>query len=165
MALRFERLNSAHDRTRFSCEVASLTEYFHRYAGQNERGDLAACFVAIDEESDAVVGYYTLSAHAVLPSELSGEQSKGLPRHDRIPAFLIGRLARDLSAKGQGVGELLLADAVARLVAADAAGRLIVVDPIDDKAKAFYEKYGFAPLGQANHRLFIAMATVRKAIK
>jgi ribosomal protein S18 acetylase RimI-like enzyme len=162
--LRCERLNVTHNRAHFACEVEALTEYLHRYAGQTERGDLAACFVALDA-GDAVMGYYTLSAHAVLPGELDDVQAKGLPRHDRIPAFLIGRLARHVSAKGRGVGELLIADAFTRLAASEAAGRLIVVDPIDAHARAFYERFGFTPLGRATHRLFIPMATVRKAVK
>jgi predicted GNAT family N-acyltransferase len=163
-AFRIERLSPAHDRAGFSCEHASLTEYIRRYAGQNERGDLAACYVAL-KSGARVLGYYTLSAHAVLRDELSPEQTKGLPRHERIPAFLIGRLARDVSVRGEGVGELLLMDAFARLAAVAAAGRMIVVDPIDEKAAQFYAKFGFAPLGGATARLFLPMNTVRLALK
>lgn len=163
-SFRFERLSPAHDRAGFSCEHASLTDYLLKFAGQNERGDLAACYVALPAGSDRVAGYYTLSAHAVLCDELSEEQRKGLPRYDRIPAFLIGRLARDLWMKGQGLGELLLIDAIARLASAEAAGRMIVVDPIDAKAFDFYVRYGFAPLGQATARLYLPMSVARKAL-
>lgn len=162
-SLRFERLQPAHNRAGFACEQQSLTEYLHRFAGQNERGDLAACYVALGSD-DKVVGYYTLSAHAILRAELSGEQAKGIPRHDRIPAYLIGRLARDVSVKGQGLGELLLMDALARLAVAEAAGRAVVVDPIDERARAFYAKYGFVPLGGATARLYLPMSAVRKAL-
>lgn len=162
-SIRFERLQPAHDRAGFSCEHQSLTDYLHRFAGQNERGDLAACYVALGAD-DKVVGYYTLSAHAILRTEFSDEQAKGIPRHDRIPAFLIGRLARDLSVKGQGLGELLLMDALARLAVAEAAGRAVVVDPIDERARQFYEKYGFVPLGGATARLYFPMSAVRKAL-
>lgn len=34
--------------------------------------------------------------------------------------------------KGEGLGELLLIDAMARLCAIEAVGRLIVIDPIDE---------------------------------
>ena len=73
------------------------------------------------------------------------------------------RLARDLSTKGRGLGELLLIDAIARLTSAEAAGRTIVVAPIDAKALAFYTRYGFAPLGQATARLYLPMSVARKA--
>jgi predicted GNAT family N-acyltransferase len=159
----FARLEAAHDRAAFSCEHPVLADYLQKYAGQNERGDLAACYVVSQDGTSRVLGYYTISAHAVLSDELSDPQKKGLPRHDRIPAFLIGRLARDLSAKGSGLGELLLMDAMARLAAVEAAGRMVVVDPIDEKAHAFYTRYGFTPMGRATMRLFLPMATVRKA--
>jgi predicted GNAT family N-acyltransferase len=164
LKFRFERLASAHVRAGFSCEHPSLVEYLERYAGQNERADLAACCVALAREYPRVVGYYTLSSHAVLRDELSDEQAKGLPRDDRIPTFLIGRLARDIAMKGSGLGELLLMDAFARLVIAEAPGRMLVVDPIDEHARAFFEKYGFRSLGGAAGRLFLPMSTVRKAL-
>jgi len=118
--------------------------------------------VALRTGSNRVTGYYTLSAHAILGEELSDAQQRGLPRYDRIPAFLIGRMARDLSAKGEGLGELLLIDAMRRLATSATAGRLIVVDPIDTNAHAFYTRYGFTPLGRATERLFLPMAVARK---
>lgn len=162
---RFERLSAEHERVGFSCEHESLTDYLLRFAGQHERGDLAAWFVALFAGSSRVAGYYTLSAHAVLCDELSSEQRKGLPRDDRLPAFLIGRLARDISAKGQGLGELLLIDAFARLMASEAAGRMIIVDAIDEKATAFYTRFGFAPLGKTTARLYLPMSIARKSLR
>ncbi len=162
--VRFERLVAAHDRSAFACEQASLTDYLLKFAGQNERSDIAACFVALAPDSAKILGYYTISAHAVLESELSPEQKKGLPGYDRIPAFLIGRLARDVTMKGKGVGELLLIDAMARLCSIEAAARIIVVDPIDENASAFYARYGFVPLGQMTARLYLSMKVARKAV-
>lgn len=162
--VRFERLAAAHDRSAFACEQPSLTDYLLKFAGQNERSDIAACFVALAPDSVKIIGYYTISAHAVLESELAAEQKRGLPAHDRIPAFLIGRLARDVTMKGKGLGELLLIDAMARLCSVEAAARMIVVDPIDENAGAFYGRYGFAPLGQMTTRLYLPMKVARKAV-
>lgn len=160
----FERLSTRHDRSAFVCEQSSLTDYLLKFAGQNERSDIAACFVAVAPNTARVLGYYTISAHAVLESELLPEQRKGLPAHDRIPAFLIGRLARDITMKGKGLGELLLIDAMTRLCSIEAAARMIVVDPIDGNAGAFYARYGFAPLGQATARLYLPMKVAHKAV-
>ena len=162
--LLFERLAGAHERAAFACEHETLTDYLVRYAGQDERGELASCYVAVPPESKRVVGYYTLSAHAILAEELSDQQQRGLPRYDRFPAFLIGRLARDISVKDRGVGRMLLLDAINRLVATEAAGRMIVVDPIDQKAAAFYGRFGFMPLGRATARLFLPMKVARKLV-
>jgi hypothetical protein len=160
--VRFERLSAEHDRSAFACEHVALTDYLLKFAGQNERSDIAACFVALVPSSARILGYYTISAHALLASELSTEQKKGLPTYDRVPAFLIGRLARDIMTKGKGLGELLLIDAMVRLCAIEAAGRLIVVDPIDEKATEFYRRYGFSPLGLGTTRLFLPIQTARK---
>lgn len=164
IAVRFERLAAAHDRSAFACEQPSLTDYLLKFAGQSQRSDIATCFVAVAPDSGKILGYYTISAHAVLESELSPEQKKGLPGYDRIPAFLIGRLARDVTMKGEGLGELLLIDAMARLCSIEAAARMIVVDPIDENAGAFYGRYGFAPLGQMTARLYLPMKVARRAI-
>lgn len=164
IAVRCERLSASHDRSGFACEQRSLTDYLLKFAGQNERSDMAACFVALAPESARVLGYYTISAHAVLESEVSPEQKKGLTGYDRIPAFLIGRLARDVAMKGRGLGELLLIDAMARLCLIEAAARMIVVDPINENAAAFYGRYGFAPLGQMTARLYLPMKVARKAV-
>lgn len=162
ITVRFERLAARHDRSAFSCEVSSLTDYLLRYAGQNERKDLASCFVAVDD-AERVLGYYTISAHALLVDELSAEQLKGLPRHDRYPAYLIGRLARDVSMRGRGLGDRLLANALSRLADADVAARFVVVDPVDERAAAFYSIRGFAPLGAPTARLYLPMSTISKA--
>src|SRR5580692_3926469 len=46
------------------------------------------------------------------------QQRARLPRYGLIPAALIGRLARDERVRGEGMGGLLLADAVRRVIVA-----------------------------------------------
>ncbi|GAA0331960.1 hypothetical protein GCM10009087_47690 [Sphingomonas oligophenolica] len=162
--VRFERLTAAHDRSAFACEQPSLTDYLLKFAGENERSDIAACFVAVAPGSPSILGYYTISAHAVLVNELSPEQKKGLPTYDRIPAFLIGRLARDATMRGKGLGELLLLDAMARLCLIEAAARLIVVDPIDGQVRAFYGRFGFSPLERTTERLYLPIKVAHRAV-
>ena len=65
---------------------------------------------------------------------------------DPVPVMVIGRLAVDGAMQGQGIGPALLRDAVLRTVqAAEIAGiRAILVHAISERAKRFYESYGFA---------------------
>ncbi len=144
------------ERTTFSCGVAALDEWFHSRAGQDERRNVARVFVAIDDRL-GVVGFYSLSAFSLVIADLPPEHAKRLPRYDRIPAALIGRLARDERVRGMGVGELLLADAVRR--ALEAARSLavfaIVVDAKDENSAAFYRDFGFAPFPSRPLRLFM----------
>ena len=62
-----------------------------------------------------------------------------------MPAALIGRLAVSNAAQGQGVGNMLLADAIKRMLAVSdqIAIYAMVVDAINDTAKGFYEKFGY----------------------
>jgi GNAT superfamily N-acetyltransferase len=64
---------------------------------------------------------------------------------DPIPVMVIGRLAIDVKFQGRGIGPALLRDAILRtLQAAEIAGiRAILVHAISDRAKLFYEKWGF----------------------
>ncbi len=71
-----------------------------------------------------------------------------LPRYPVIGATLIGRLARDLSFRGQGIGELLLVDALKMALAMSRkiASAAVMVDAKDDKAHRFYTEFGFIGL-------------------
>jgi len=87
-----------------------------------------------------------------------------LPRYDYVGATLIGRLARDLSFKGQGIGELLLVDALktALSMVKRIASVAVVVDAIDEKAHAFYSEFGFTPFPESKKRLFMPMKTIKE---
>ena len=97
-----------------------------------------------------------------LPPELV-KQLK-LPRYPVLGATLIGRIARDLSFKGQGIGEVLLADALKRALAANRniAAVAVVVDAKDDNAHRFYTDFGFLPFPETRNRLFIRMETIEQ---
>jgi predicted GNAT family N-acyltransferase len=107
---------------------------------------------------------------------MAGVETATLPRKHRtnvpthpLPVALIGRLARDLRAKGQGVGETLLVDAFRRILpAASSLGCYgVIVDAKDADAVAFYQPYGFValPPEQYPRRMFIAIDTVLSAAR
>src|ERR1700693_3373163 len=132
-----------HDRAAFSCGVAALDDWFHLRAGQDEKRNVARVFVAIDDQR-GIVGFYSLSSFTLAIVDLPPEHAKRLPRYDLIPAALIGRLARDLRVRGQGVGDLLLADAIRRILSAANTLALfaIVVEAKDEQASDFYCDFG-----------------------
>jgi predicted GNAT family N-acyltransferase len=94
-----------------------------------------------------------------LPPELV--QQLHLP-NDKLPATLIGRLARSKEFKGRGLGELLLMGALKRALehSGNIASVAVVVDAIDENARAFYRRYGFIDIPNHPNRLFIPMKTV-----
>ncbi len=154
-----------HDRAVFSCGVATLDDWFRHRAGQDEKRNVARVFVAIDDRY-GVVGFYSLSSFTLAIVDLPPEYAKRLPRYDAIPAALIGRLARDERLRGEGVGDLLLADAVRRVLGAARSLAIfaIVVDALDERAAAFYRDFGFTPFPSRPRRLFMPTSEAAQAM-
>lgn len=77
---------------------------------------------------------------------------------------LIGRLARAEAVKGNGIGEVILMDALRRSCEQSkvVASWAIIAEAKDARAKAFYERYGFKLLSQKPLKLFLPMATAAK---
>ena len=95
-------------------------------------------------EGGRVVGYYSLSAHKIAKDDVPRALGRGGPVE--IPAVMIGKLALDATLQGQGLGGVLLADALTRVVSVTqvVAARVVVVDALDDDVAEFYERFGFS---------------------
>jgi len=122
-------------------------------------------FVAIDDQR-RIVGFYSLNSFTLAIADLASELAKHLPRYDLIPAALIGRLARDQRVRGEGLGDLLLADAVRRVIDASSSLAIfaIVVEATDEKAAAFYRSFGFTPPPSRPLRLFMPVSEAAEAV-
>jgi GNAT superfamily N-acetyltransferase len=156
-------LEKSHDKASFDCGSPALDRWLRELAGQYQRRDLARTYVAVRPGDTKVFGFYAVSNHQVSYEALPADQAKGLPTVD-IPVVLLGRLAVDRSVQGQGLGELLLIDALCRAnhVADHIGVRAIEVHAIDDAARAFYRKYGFTALRDDPHHLFLPIHVVRQ---
>jgi len=166
MPYRFEPLGKQHNRSGFCCASSSLTTYLQQIARKDAERHVAAVFVMVDDSTPAtIVGYYTLSAFAVEVTELPATMQRKLPRYPRLPATLLGRLARD--ERFPGAGSLLLMDALARAhqKAAQIASLAVVADAKDEAALAFYRKFGFAQLGEDPNRVFLPMGTIDELVR
>jgi ribosomal protein S18 acetylase RimI-like enzyme len=150
-----------HNRDSFSCEVESLEKYFKTQASQDVRKHIAAVFVLAD--GSEVLGYYTLSSYAIDASELPPQHVRGLPGYPRLPAILIGRLARARKYRGQGIGEILLADALrrSRENTASVGAVAVVVEAENENARQFYESYGFLAFPDHPNKLFMMMSVIK----
>ena len=154
-----EKLSSHHYRRDFDCGVEELNSYLQRYSGQHERKGMGRTYVATKENDPHVLGYYTISSSAVAFDVVP----ENLPRHP-VPVALIGRLAVDNLARGQGLGETLLIHA---LKSAHQAAKIVgiyavVVDAIDKSAGNFYLKYGFNELTDDRLHLYLPMKVIEK---
>jgi GNAT superfamily N-acetyltransferase len=151
-----------HDRSSFSCGATELDRYLRNFASQDVRRDVSRVFVAT-AAGEKVLGYHSLSAASFRRDDLLAEHSKRLPRYP-VPAALLGRLAVDKSVTGQGLGAHLLMDALerVRLASETLAVHAVIVDALDDGAAAFYRRFGYIMFPQADRRLFLPMATIRR---
>ena len=157
-------LAAAHDRQTFSCGAEPLDRYLRTQATQDVRRHIANCFVASPLQSNAVAGYYTLSAASIPMTGLPAEQARKLPRYPVLPAALIGRLAVDRSFQGRQLGAALLFDAIARAIRADAAVLALVVDAEHEAAARFYRHHGFEAFPGRAGRMFLPVATARRVV-
>jgi ribosomal protein S18 acetylase RimI-like enzyme len=164
--LHIELLNQSHDRAAFSSGNDDLDRYFREQAGQDQRRRLSAVFVLYDVANDLVAGYYTLSACEITPRSLPNKMAKRLPRRP-VPATLIGRLATDLRYRGQGLGGMLLVNALTRAANASRGigATAVIVDAKDDQARGFYERFGFQRFADDPYRLFIPMADAERVAR
>lgn len=160
--VKVEALQPHHDRAGFRSGVDVLDRYLALQAGQDARKNITAPFVALVPEGP-IVGYYTLAASSVPVAELPLALTRKLPRYPLVPATLLGRLAVDSRWRGKGLGRHLLGNALLRATRSEIASFAIVVDAKDESAADFYRREGFLPFPQEPMRLFLPMATIRKA--
>jgi hypothetical protein len=153
-------LDKSHDTSSFDCGVPPLNEYLRRYALVNHQNRSARTYVTVKE--NRIAGYYTLANGSVSRTEVPPRVAQGLGNYP-VPITLLARLAVDISEKGEGVGRGLLKDAVLRAYqASDLVGsRAIVTHAKDEGARAFYERFQFAPSPLNEFHLYLLMKDVR----
>lgn len=162
--MRIELLDKKrHDRSTFSCGVAALDAYLQRQAAQDMEKHAAVVYIGVIEPP-AIAGYYTLSQFSIDFVLLPEALAKRLARYPVVPATLLGRLAVSTAYRGRRLGETLLFDALHRslLQSALIASAGVIVDAKDEKTAAFYLKYGFMPIVDAEQRLFLPMKTIQQ---
>ena len=163
MDYKVEILGKAHEKKNFKCGNDLLDNYFYFQASQDIKRRLSACFVLIELNTSIIRGYYTLSNNSIAIESVPEKWRKKLPTsYQSIPTTLLGRLAVDKNFQGQGIGKLLLIDALRRAytISKEVGSFAVVVDPIDLETKNFYLKYGFIELPDSG-KLFISIQTLK----
>ena len=148
-----------HNRTGFDCGVEPLNRYLKTQAGQHRVKGIATTFVLVDSERPSwILGYYSLSAAFLAFEWLTETDRKGLPAY-AVPAVRIGRLATSVSARGLGLGALLLQNALKRILQArNTLGvHAVIVEAKDLAAEGFYRKYGFRLCDPQSRQLYLPL--------
>lgn len=162
MALKFETLDENHNRINFDCGEEALTLYLTHFARQDMRRGLARTFIIKQEDDDKVLGYYSLCSGAIDASEIQDSILKKLPKYP-IPVARLARLAVDKKQQAKGYGELLIIDAFYRTSFAGKNMGIhgIVVDAKHEKAKQFYQQYGFQSISLNPLLLFASLKELK----
>lgn len=149
----------------FSCGKKPLDEYLKKYLSQDIRRNLVAAFALVNDQNE-IFGYFTLSNSSIPKEFVLPVYQKQAGVYSALPVTLLGRLAIDQRLKGKGYGKILLIEAmkrafeVSQMVIGSSA---IIVDPLDDKARFFYSKFGFELLDSG--KMFLPMTVVKTLIE
>lgn len=161
-----------HDRAGFASGVAQVDNYFHKTANKLTKADNVRVFVLTSRAGD-LLGYYALNAHSIDHVELPSAFGRNRPGHGQIPAMFIAMMGVDAKHQGEGLGGLLLADALRRIVRlSDEAGiALVLLDVLDcgipanvERRMSLYMRFGFQPLPGKSTRLFVPISMLRGSL-
>ncbi|MGD0961917.1 MAG: GNAT family N-acetyltransferase [Methylomonas sp.] len=171
--IKLEALTGRHNRNEFDCGVDILNSWLRQIALQHQNKGISRTFVAVpfdnqvaekyqslgyDEIGEAsILGFYALASAFVFLEDLPSDLAKRYPR--QVPVTRLGRLAIRSDMQGQGLGRMLLADAVNRAhSAAQSVGSAgIFVDAKDGKIAQFYQSFGFRLCDDQPLKLYLPM--------
>jgi N-acetylglutamate synthase-like GNAT family acetyltransferase len=137
-----QALTNSHVLDQFDCGEVVLDDWLKRRAMTNQLSGASRTFVVADQDG-RVYGYYAMAAGAVSHQMATRSVRQNMP--DPVPVMVLARLAVDTGAQGNAIGASLLQDAVNRAVAVsqNAGVKAVLVHALHDRAKRFYEHYGF----------------------
>lgn len=153
-------LTAAHRFDDFSCGEPVLDEWLKRRAMANRQSGASRTFVVVDQD-DCVQGYYAMAAGAVAHRLATDAVRRNMP--DPVPVLVLARLAVDTRAQGHKLGGAMLQDAVQRamVVSQNAGVRALLVHALHDRARQFYEHYGFQVSPTEPFTLMLRLDTTR----
>jgi len=160
-----ELLSNDHTRNGFDCGEVALNKYIKSSVDLDIKKYLTRCYVSIEENNNIIIGYYTLSNHAIAIDTLPKSRSRKIPPgYSSVGTILLGRLAIDLNYQNLGLGKYLLVDSIKRSLSAARISQAyaIITHAKNETAAKFYEHYGFLPLRDNKQHLYLPMKTAEK---
>jgi GNAT superfamily N-acetyltransferase len=161
-----EAITRKHDRSRFDCGDDDLNNFLLRYARQGHDQGASKTFLAIDDNTKAILGFYSLAPGSVAYHRAPEIVQRGLARHE-VPGFRLARIAINRAQQGQGLGGQLLLAAGKRclMAAAVVGGTVLIIDTKNDRAASWYVSYGAVPLLDTERTLVLPLATIESLLK
>lgn len=159
-------LSKTHNRKAFDCGNTDLNQFLIQTARQHIQKGLSRTFVLVEtEQPSLIIGFFTLSLCQVQVESLPLAYAKKYP--PVVAGVKLARLAVNLDWQKQGIGAILLIEAMKRaLIIAENAGVIgLFVDAKDTSAKAYYERYGFESAKTNPLLLFLPLSTLSKFVE
>ena len=136
-------LAASDDREGFDCGRDPLNQWLRRHAWRNQEAGTSRTSVIAGE---AIQGFVSLSAAQIERAWLPKAGQRNRP--DPLPAILLGQLAVDRRAQGQGHARRLLHFALATSLrlSREIGCFGVLTHPLDDGLRGFYRRFGFEEL-------------------
>ncbi|MBE0642806.1 MAG: GNAT family N-acetyltransferase [Bacteroidetes bacterium] len=152
-------LSGEHDSDGFDCGEPSLNTFLRQYALQHMRKNMSRTWLLA--EGIHILAYATLCVGEVRRDDTPVRNVRSLPRH-AIPVLRLARLATDLQHRGRGFATRLLVDALQKafLLSTSAGLHAVEVHALSESASKFYRSFGFCPLKDDRHHLYLPIATI-----
>jgi ribosomal protein S18 acetylase RimI-like enzyme len=157
-----EPLNKSHDREQFDCGVEVLNQFLRSTARQHIQKGISRTFVLSEQDlPQYIIGFFTLTICEVRSEKLPSDFAKKYPT--QVPGVKLARLAVERQCQRQGIGEILMVEAMQRaLLVADTAGGIgLFVDAKDEAAQSYYARYGFITLEDNPLEMFLSLSLLR----
>lgn len=158
-------LDTSCDRKSFDCGSEALNRYLQQTSRQHNKKGISRTFVLVDSERpQTIIGFFSLAICEIRASQLPDDWKKKYP--SMIAGVKLARLAVARAFQGQGIGEILMVEAMKRaLIIADNAGVIgLFVDAKDEAAKGYCHRYGFVSLADSNLKMFLSLAIIRELL-
>ena len=170
LTIQIEPLDQSHDRGVFDCGVPFIDRYIAKRCLSDHELYKARVYVARPEDTQAVIGFYTLSLTSIRPNEPTTEEAEAKFGTWVIPLVYLGQIGVHGEYRGlKTIGPALMVHAFERtLQIAELAGTFgLSLDAIDEKRAQWYESIGFTrydvePDGRI--KMLCPLTTIRQAL-
>jgi GNAT superfamily N-acetyltransferase len=153
---RLEPLRRGHARREFDCGQPAVNDWLRTKALQHQEKRLSVTKVLVDPQ-DSIAGFYTLATGQVDFGDLPADVVRKLPRR-ALPVAILAWLGVARAHQGRRIGDRLLAQALHDCYEAGKvfAFVAVILDCVDERARAFYQRWDFSALPGNPYRLYLS---------
>ena len=164
-SITIELLDAQHVLDDFTCHDDELDSWLHHRALRNQKLSATRTFVACEDGSQKVIGFYGIASSEIVRTESPKSMQRNMPA--TIPTVTLGRLGIDHQWQGRGLGRRLVSHMIQTVleVRQKIGTRAIITHPINDRARQFYLAVGFEELNAQHPLLFLDLRKIEQIIQ